>query len=198
MWQRIDRELDRDACGLERLHEQQADRPAAEDGSRRPRFRSTEIDRVQRDAERLEQRGGLVGDGVRQRIRKPLRPRDERAKPAVGRAVTCEPQLAAEVPIARRAECAAAAGNRRVEHDALPGTRTARDDAGELVAEDEWLTENRIADAALEEPVSIGTAQTDTADAHEHLACVRFWVRLLVQSEIARRVQAQRLHVGWP
>ncbi len=66
------------------------------------------------------------------------------------------------------------------------------------MAEDEWLTENRIADAALEKPVSIGAAQTDTADAHEHLAYVRFWVRFLVQSEIARPVQAQRLHVGWP
>ena len=78
-------------------------------------------------------------------------------------------------------------GNGGIEHDALAGAGTARDDAGELVAEDERPVENRVADAALEEPVTIGAAETDAADAHEHLPRLRLRVRLVVQPELARR-----------
>ena len=58
--ERVGCELDRDAGGLQHLYEQQPDRSAAEDGGGRLRSGSAEIDGVQRDAERLEQRGGLV------------------------------------------------------------------------------------------------------------------------------------------
>ena len=112
--------------------------------------------------------------------------------------MTREPQLGTEVAVSREAKDAAAAGDGRVEHDALTGARAGRDDAGELVAEDEWSVENRVTDAAFEEPVPIGTAETDAADAYENLSGLRLRVRLLVQPELTRRVQAQRLHAGWP
>ena len=54
MGQRIGRNLDRDARSSERLHEQKTDRSAAEDGGSRPRPGPAEVDRVQRDAERLD------------------------------------------------------------------------------------------------------------------------------------------------
>ena len=125
-----------------------------------------------------------------------LRPGDERPQPTVGRAVTREPQLGAEVAVPGEAECAAAAGNGRIEHDALAATGTARNHAGELVAEDERPVEHRVADAALEEPVTVGAAETDSADTHEHLPGLWLRVRVLVHSKLAGRVQPKRLHVG--
>jgi hypothetical protein len=127
-------------------------------------------------------------------MRERVRPGNDRPEPAVGRAVTCEPQLGTEVALSGEAEGAAATGNGGIEHDALAGAGTARHDAGELVAEDERPVENRVADAALEEPVTIGPAETDAADAHEHLSRLRLRVRFLVQPKLARRVQAQSLH----
>jgi hypothetical protein len=126
----------------------------------------------------------------------PLRPGDERPQPTVGRAVTREPHLGAEVAVPGEAERAAAAGNGRIEHDALAATGTARDHAGELMAEDERAVEHRVADPALEEPVTVGAAETDSADAHENLPRLRLRVRLFVHSELAGRMQPKRLHVG--
>ena len=125
-------------------------------------------------------------------------PRDERPQRAVGRAVPGEAHVGAEVVLPRETERAAAARHRRVEHDALARARPLRDDAGELVAEDERLAQHRVADPALEEPVPVGAAETDAADAHEHLARLRLGVRLVVQPQLAGGVQAQRLHVGCP
>jgi hypothetical protein len=94
--------------------------------------------------------------------------------------VAREPQLRAEVAVPGEAESAAATGDRGIEHDGLAAARATCHDAGELVAEDERLAEHRVADTSLEEPVSIRAAETDTADPHEHLAGLRFRVRLLV------------------
>jgi hypothetical protein len=64
------------------------------------------------------------------------------------------------------------------------------------VTEDQRLAENRVADATLEEPVTIRAAETHTGDADEHLTRLRLRVGLLVQLEPAGRVQPQRLHDG--
>ncbi len=116
-------------------------------------------------------------------------------RPSVGRAVAGEPQLGTEVAVSEGTEGAAAAGNRRIEHNALPRARAARDNACELVAEDEWLAEERVTDAALDEPVAIRPAETDGTDSDEYLPRARLRVRLFVQSKVACRVQAQHLHV---
>ena len=94
------------------------------------------------------------------------------------------------------AELAAAAGNGGVEHDALPAAGPARDHAGELVTEDERPVEHRVADAALEKPVTIGAAQPDAADAHEHLSPRGSGSGSSCESKLARRVQPQRLQAG--
>ena len=44
--------------------------------------------------------------------------------------------------------------------------------------------------------MSIRAAETDTADPNEHLPRLRLRVRLLVQPELTRRMQPQRLHAG--
>jgi len=59
------------------------------------------------------------------------------------------------------------------------------------VAEDERLAQHRVTDAALEEPVPIGPAQSDTADAHEHLARLRLGIRFVVQPQLACGMQTQ-------
>ena len=125
-----------------------------------------------------------------------LRPGNERPQPAVGRAVAGELQLGAQMAVPGEAEGAAAAGDRRVEHDALAAARPARHHAGELVTEDERLAEHCVADTSLEEPVPIRAAETDTADPYEHLAGLRLRVGLLVQLELTGRLQPQRLHAG--
>jgi hypothetical protein len=96
--------------------------------------------------------------------------------------------------VAGETEGAAAAGNRRVEDDMLASTGAARHDAGDLVTQDERLAEHRVADRCLEEPVAIRAAETDAANAHDHLARLRLRVRLLVEPELTRCVQPQRLH----
>ena len=153
---------------------------------------------MQRDPERLEQRRRLVGDRVRERVDELVGPCDERPQRAVRRPVSREAHVGAQVPLPRKTERAASARHRRVEHDALACARPLDDDAGELVAEDERLAQHRVADTALEEPVPVGAAEPDTADAHEHLPRLRLGIRLLVQPQLADGVQAQRLHAGWP
>jgi hypothetical protein len=157
---------------------------------------SAEIDGVQRDAVGLEQRGDRARDRARKGMGEVLRPGNERSQPPVGRAVAGEPQLGAEVTVATEAQGAAAARNGRVEHDRLAAPRVIRHHAGELVTEDERLAEHRVTHTCLEEPVPIRAAETDAADPHEHLARLRLRVRLLVQAELARCVQAKRLHAG--
>ena len=44
----------------------------------------------------------------------------------------------------------------------------------------------------------VGATETDTADAHEHLPRLRLGIRLLVQAQLAGRVEAQRVHSGCP
>ncbi len=110
--------------------------------------------------------------------------------------MTRELQIGAKVPVSRTAEGAAAAGDGRIEHDPFAATRAARDRTRKLVTEDQRSVENRVADATLEKPVTIGTAETDGADAYEDLPRLRLRVRLLVQLQLTRRVEAERFHPG--
>ena len=112
--------------------------------------------------------------------------------------MTREPHVGAQVALAGETECAPAARNGRVEHDALAGAGAGGHDAGELVAEHERAVEQRVADAALEEPVPVGAAEADAAHAHEHLPPLRLGCGLFVQAQLACGVQPQRLHAGWP
>jgi hypothetical protein len=121
-----------------------------------------------------------------------LRPREERAQGAVGRAVAGEAYGRAEVLEPGCAEIAGAAWNGGIDRNAFALAPAREDDAGELVPEHEWMLEPGIADPALEQPVSIRPAQTHGGDAYEHLPRRRQRVGLVVQPRLVRRVQPER------
>ena len=130
--------IDRGAGGAERLHEQEAERPAAEDAGGVPGPDVAEVERVQRDAERLEQRGLGVGDASGTGCSEALRPGDERAQRAVGRAVAGEAHARAEVRQARPGRASHAPhGTAGSSATRSPARGPDAIDAGELVAEHE-------------------------------------------------------------
>ena len=79
-----------------------------------------------------------------------------------------------------------------IDGNAFALTRAGRDDARELVPEHERVLELGVADAALEQPVTVRAAETDGGDAHEHLSRRRRRVRLVVQPQLVRPVQPER------
>ena len=105
------------------------------------------------------------------------------AREAHGRAEVLEPG---------RTEIARAARDRGIDGDALALARAGGDDARELVPEHERSLELGVADAALEQPVTVRAAETHGGDADEHLARRGRRVRLVVQSQLARPVQPER------
>ena len=110
--ERVGRDDDLGAGRTERLDDEQADRAAAEDARGRARLDLAEIERVQRNAERLEQRRLGVGEAVGDRVREPLGPREQRPQRAVGDAVAGEATVRAEVVESGEALGAAAARHR--------------------------------------------------------------------------------------
>jgi hypothetical protein len=156
------------------------------------------VERVKRDAQRLEQRRLGVGDLVGKRMGKALRPGDERAQRAVRRAMTREADLRTEVRHPCEAGLAAAARHRRVERNPLARAPARGDHAAELVAQHERPLEHSVADPSLDHPVPIRAAEPDSGHFDDDLPVAGLGLVLVVQSEVARAVQAQRLHVGWP
>ena len=73
------------------LHEQEPDRAAAEDAGGRARPDVAEVERVERDSERLEQRASASDSESGSGCSEPLRPRHSVRRRAVGRAVPGEP-----------------------------------------------------------------------------------------------------------
>jgi hypothetical protein len=104
----------------------------------------------------------------------------------------------AEILIAAAARRALPARNRRLESDSLPGSLACRDRPDELVAEDERLIQDRVADASVREPMQVRPAETDGADLNEELSRVGNRRRLVVKAQVARVVQAKRHHRGCP
>ena len=78
-----------------------------------------EVERVQRHAERLRERGLDVGERLGHRVHEALGPREERAQGAVGRAVAGEAHGRAEVLEPGRAEIARAARNGGIDGNAF-------------------------------------------------------------------------------
>ena len=133
----------RRARHAQELHEEEAERPAAEDAGARTRTDVPEVERVQRHAERLRERGLDVGERLGHRMHEPLGPREERAQGAVGRAVTGEADGRAEVFEPRRTGLARAARNGGIDGNAFALTRAGGDHARELVPEHERMLELR-------------------------------------------------------
>jgi hypothetical protein len=109
-----------------------------------------------------------------------------------------KPAEKTEMLVTRPARTAPAAGDRRVERDAFTRARPVSDDADELVPEDERALEDSVPDAAVLEPVQVGTAEPDGADAQEQLVVRGRGGRLVVQAQVVPVVQTHRDHRGCP
>ena len=183
----------RRACESQELHEDEAERAAAEDACAGAGADMPEVERVQRHAERLCERGLDVGE----RPRAPDAARRSGHGRSVRRAPSVEPWPAKRTagqrcssPAVQRSQ--APHGTAGSTATRSPSRRPESDDAGELVPEHEWMLELGVADPALEQPVSIRPAQTHGGDAHEHLPRRRQRVGLVVQPQLVRRVQPER------
>ncbi len=172
------------------LDDQEPERPTAIDADPVTRHDRAEIECVKGDAERLEEGGLRVPDGVRHPMQEPLRPGHDRAKRAVCRAVSREPRGEAGVGASREARLAVATRIGRIGRDAFAGSRAIDDHARELVTQDERRPERRVADARPAIPVQVGPAQADRADTDEHLARAGLGDRFARQSDVARAVES--------
>jgi hypothetical protein len=137
------------------LDQKQSDGAAAEDSGTHSGSNAAEVDCVQRHPERFQE--GRVGilDGVRKWREEPPRPGHQRTQPAVDRAVTGESEREAQVVAPGEAQVTVSARIGRVDSHALAAAWAGLDDARDLVTQDEWAGERRVADAALIEPVAI-------------------------------------------
>jgi hypothetical protein len=137
------------------LHEQQPDRPAAEDADRHAEPQVAEIEGVQRDAQRFEHRAIRVGELVRQRVQAGRGPGDKLAQAAVERAVPGEAYGRAEIGVSATAQVAVLTGDGRVDRHALAVPRAALDNARHLVPDHQRLDQPGVADAGLGVPVQV-------------------------------------------
>ena len=101
--ERIDGERDPRARGARDFGDQQPDRAAADHGHVRAEPHVAEVEGVDGDAQRLEQRAGDAVHRVRERVERRGRPRQVLAQPAVGVPMTGEDDLWAQVAVALEA-----------------------------------------------------------------------------------------------
>ena len=192
--ERVDGEGDGGAGRRADLREQQPDRPAADDRHAGGDVDVAEVDRVDGDAERLEQRARDAVERVRQRVQPVGRPAQVLAERSVPAPVPREPDLRAEVRMALAAQVAALARDRRVDGHAPAGQRPLLHDARELVPDHERRGQPRVADRALLEPVQVGAADADGLHADEALPRFRSRRRLVAQPHVAHAVEARDPH----
>ena len=192
--ERVDGEHDARAGRDAHLRQQQADRTAADDRHARADADVTEVDRVDGDPERLEQRPGDAVQRLGQRVQPAGRPAQVLLQAAVPAPVTGEPHVGAEVRMALAAQIAVLARDRRVDGDAAAGQRAGLDNARELVPDHQRGVQARVSDRALVEPVQVGSADADGLDAHERLARPRLGLRLVGHAQVADAVEARDAH----
>jgi hypothetical protein len=183
----------------EHLDQEQADGPATDDGCRAPRSNLPQVDGVDGEPERLESGRVVVVHGVGERNEQPQWPGHQRPEPAVGDAVTREARRRAEMALATTAGVALTARVSWLDRDTLPAPRSVRDDAGDLVPEDERPVETCLADRALQEPMAVGSAQADGPDGDQLLPRTGHRVGLVVEAHVTRAVEPGDPHRrGWP
>ena len=195
MGQPVGGDDDRRAGQAQDLDEQQPERSAAVDAGPAARRDRREIERVERDAERLEQGGLSSADRVRQRVEQMARPGHDRAERAVG----------ARRSPANRSRCRCSSrprrhGSHRPHGSAgsattrSPGPRPVDDHAAELVAEDE-RPRSASASPMLPSsiPVEVRAAQADGRDPDEDLASARRRRGSRCDPDVTRAVQPRDL-----
>ena len=158
------------AHGLEGADDEQADGAGPEDARAHAGPEVAQVDAVEGDAQRLQQRDVVALDRVGHRQQQTLRPVHQRAQAAVDGGVAAELHVGAEVGVAGATDVAVAAGVGRLDDDALALARAAHDDAAHLVAQHQRLDDDGLADAAVLIPMQIRATEADCGDAHELLA----------------------------
>jgi hypothetical protein len=158
MFEGFDDEHSRCAAPTGHLASKHADGSGAHHQHVGPRTHVTESDRMDRDAERLEQRAGVVAESVREREQQVIRPEELLLQRPVQCAVTGESHCRTQVVIPSPAPFAGLAGDGRVDGDATARIRAGQRDGRELVSRHDGALDPVLADAAVGEPMQVRTA----------------------------------------
>jgi hypothetical protein len=155
-----------------------------------------EVDRVDRDAERLEHGAVGGGEAVGQREEAALGPGHPLAHRAVDLALAGEADGGAEIGVALEAEGAVPAGQGGLDRDeaAVLGP------PGHLVAGHDRTRDPVASDPALLVPVEVRAAQAHRLDANERLVGAGRRALLLVDADVPGAVQPGGAHyfLPWP
>ena len=122
-------------------------------------------------------------------IREVVRPGHPAPEAAVGRAVTGETYRGAELGGACQARRTRLTWIGRVDRHPCPRPRTRLDHAGDLVPQDEWPLEPRVADGTFLVPMEVRTAQAHRGHPDQHLTVGRRGSRLIVEANVETCVE---------
>jgi hypothetical protein len=157
-----------------------------------------EVEGVQRDAERFQQRAVVVGELVGQRVQAVGRPGQELPQAAVAGAVPGEDHVGAQVAVPVPAGLADAARDGRVDRDPDAVVRSAADHARHLVTQHERAGHHGVADPALGEPVQVGAADPDRGHLDQPVVGTRRFRPVLgVHPHVPGAVQPGHPHAGF-
>ena len=170
------------------------DGTGAEDACAHARPDMTEVERVEGDAERLQQRHVIVSDAVRDRQEEALWPGHVGAQRAVDGGVAAELDVRAEIRVTGAAGGAVAARVGRLDDHPQALAGSCRDDTAHLVTEHQRRCDPVEADAPVLVPVQVRAAEAHGRDTHEILPGARDGVRFLVDANVLGAVQSKYFH----
>src|SRR6185437_15521481 len=170
-----------------------------------------EVQGVDGDAERFEQRAVGVGHAVRQRVQQARWPGQQFAHGPVLVTMPGEADVEAQVAVAVQARPAPAAGDRRVDRHPGAAPRARLDHPGGLVAEHQGAGDDGVPDSCLVPPVQVGAADPDRRHPYEFLAWPSGRLLFVGYPQVTGAVQAGGPHArpavpllgsgsapGWP
>jgi len=178
------------------LDKKQSNGPCAENGHAVAQSYFRKIDGVERDAEWLEHRGGLVIDGVRHRETGGGWYDHELTQTAVIGIQTAEVEASAEIGMSALTQVAMVAWMSGINRRARAGTQLSYvradlfDDTGKLVSEDERGFQDSVANTSIGECVKVAAADAGGRNAQENIAGAGFaGVGDALHPDVARTVE---------
>jgi hypothetical protein len=193
--------------GAGRLGGDDADGPGACDQDPAAGFDFRPLASPKTDRERLDERGRLVADAVRNVVGEVALDGDVFGEGAVDRWRGLELDVRAQVIAAGLALFAGAAGALGFDGDAVAdaggvnGASDGGDPAGEFVAQDQWVVNHVVADPAMFVVVNVAAADADCGHLHQDLIGVELRNREGFQGHVPLALQDGGSHGGrqlWP